>query len=456
MPVSPLQPQGHDIPETLSTNAGPGERARVHGSRHHPALQARFRRVAFCSHNTWVVDCNGLTALEFNTGEHPEFTEKRSARVDPGTIIIEGYLPTVDPRDPDATFPLILGLRIAKGTVTAGDGIGQSFRIEADSQGRLVLVFSVRVLEVDDESIHSRLKDASTSFDQAVRRSISWWADAIGDLDFDSDDASESVALARAAYTLLSNSAASPGLLGGRICAFPSRGTYPTAYLWDSCFQNLGTELFNPGLARDSLLLFVDNLRVDGKLPAFICSTWVHPQQSQPPLIGWAGRRLVQQTGDEQLAARLLSGLRRNTKWWLSQRMTRFGLIAAANGMELGWDDTRRFDQGPIVACDLNSYLLLQMRVCAEFAEMIGDAEAAQKHSAEAEDYASRIVEVLYDESSGLFWDLQVEHGVPVRIMTPACFLPLLGDVPLTEPQTRRAVRDYLLNPDQSLCPDLS
>ncbi len=136
--------------------------------------------------------------------------------------------------------------------------------------------------------------------------------------------------------------------------------------------------------------------------------------------------------------------------------MTRFGLIAAANGMELGWDDTRRFDQGPIVACDLNSYLLLQMRVCAEFAEMIGDAEAAQKHSAEAEDYASRIVEVLYDESSGLFWDLQVEHGVPVRIMTPACFLPLLGDVPLTEPQTRRAVRDYLLNPDQSLCPDLS
>ena len=411
-------------------------------------FQQGSARIAFCGHNTWVVDCSGLTGLEFNTDDHADFTEKRSTQVDPSTIIIEGYLPTVDPRDPDATFPLILGLRIAKGAVTGGDGIGQSLRIEADSDGQLVLVFSVRALEVDAESIRSRLQDASTSFEDAEQRSISWWAGAIGDLDFDSDDSAESTTLARAAYTLLSNSAASPGLLGGRICAFPSRGTYPTAYLWDSCFQNLGTELFNPGLAEDSLLLFIDNLRVDGKLPAFICSTWVHPQQSQPPLIGWAGRRLVEMTGNEQLAATLLSGLRRNTKWWLSQRMTRFGLIAGANGMELGWDDTRRFDQGPIVACDLNSYLLIQMRVCAAFAEMIGDTEAAREHSAEADEYAARIVEVLYDESAGLFWDLQVEQGVPVHIMTPACFLPLLGDVPLTERQTERAVTDYLLNPD--------
>ena len=406
-------------------------------------------RIAFCGHNTWVVDCSGVPALEFNSGEHEGFTERRCARVDgESTCIIEGYLPTIDPRDTDATFPIIIGLRIVKGTASADDGIDEALRIEADAAGDLVLVFSLRVLEVDAESILSRVRESSTSFEDARERTLAWWAEALGGLDCDADSGAESRTLARAAYALLSNSAASPGLLGGRICQFPSRGTYPTAYLWDSCFQNLGTELFRPALAGDSLLLFVDNLRVDGKLPAFICSTWVHPQQSQPPLLGWAGRRLVDDSGDSELAAQLLNGLRRNTRWWLSQRMTRFGLIAAANGMELGWDDTPRFDRGPIVACDLNSYLLVQMRACAEFAELIGDAEAAREHRSQADEYAARLVDTLYDEEAGLFWDLNLELGAPERIMTPACFLPLLGDVPLAERQVRRMVADYLLNPD--------
>ncbi len=406
-------------------------------------------RIAFCSHDTWIVDCSGLSALEFNPGAHAEFTERRCTRLDStGAVLIEGYLPTVDPRDTDATFPFVIGLRVVRGTASHGDGIDEALRIEADAEGRIVLVFSVRMLEVNAESVLSRLQQASSSFEDAEKRTMSWWGEVLDGLDFDSDSKGESRTLARAAYTLLSNSTASPGLLGGRICQFPSRGTYPTAYLWDSCFQNLGTEFFNPGLAADSLLLFVDNLRVDGKMPAFICSTWVHPRQSQPPLVGWAGRRLVDRSGDGQLAARLLEGLVRNTKWWLSQRMTRFGLVAAANGMELGWDDTPRFDRGPIVACDLNSYLLLQMRVCADFAQLAGGADAAREHRSMADEYAARIVDLLYDEESGLFWDLDVEVGAANRVMTPACFLPLLGDVPLSEEQARRMVTDYLLNPN--------
>ena len=404
-------------------------------------------RIAFCSHNTWVVDCEGLPGLEFNPAGHPGLTEKRRREVDRRTLIFDGYLPTVDRRDPDFTFPFVLGLRIVRGAAAGGDGLVEPLRIDADSRGRLVLVFTARVLEVDHHSVITRLKEASSSAAAAMQRTMAWWAEAMGGLDLAAGDPAEGAVLARAVYTLLSNSAACPGLLQDRIGAFPSRGTYPSPYLWDSCFQNLGTELFNPRLAADSLMLFVENLRVDGKMPAFLCSTWVHPGQSQPPLVGWAAARLVEKTGDERLAARLLPGLRRNTRWWLSQRMTRFGLVAALNGMEVGWDDSPRFDQGPIVACDLNSYLLLQMRACAQFARMGGDEAGAEELGAQAEAYAARMVEVLYDRETGLFWDLSVEHGHPVRIKTPACFLPLLAGVPLPPGAAKRAVADYLLNP---------
>ena len=404
-------------------------------------------RIAFCSHDTWVVDCEGLPGLEFDPGGHPGLTEKRRREVDRRTLIFDGYLPTVDARDPDSTFPFVLGLRIVRGAVAGGDGMEEPLRIDADSQGRLVLVFTARVLEVDHRSVLARLKGASTSSAGAIQRTMAWWAEAMGGLDLAGGDPADGAVLARAVYTLLSNSAACPGLLQDRISAFPSRGTYPTPYLWDSCFQNLGTELFNPRLAADSLLLFVENLRVDGKMHAFICSTWVHPGQSQPPLVGWAAERLVEKTGDERLAARLLPGLRRNTRWWLSQRMTRFGLVAALNGMEVGWDDSPRFDQGPIVACDLNSYLLLQMRACARFARMGGDEAGAEELDAQAEAYAARMVEILYDGETGLFWDLGVENGLPVRIKTPACFLPLLAGVPLPPEVAKWAVADYLLNP---------
>ena len=405
-------------------------------------------RIAFCSHNTWVVDCEGLPGLEFNPGGHAELTEKRRRVVDPDSLIFDGYLPTVDSRDPDPTFPFVLGLRLVRGAAAGGDGMEEPLRIDPDSQGRLVLVFTARMLEVDHRSVLNRLREASTSSAAAMRRTIAWLAESMGGLDPGRADPAEGAVLARAVYTLLSNSAAAPGQLRGRICAFPSRGTYPTAYLWDSCFQNLGTELFNPQLAADSLQLCVENQRVDGKMHAFICSTWVHPGQSQPPLAGWAALRLVEKTEDKRLAARLLPGLRRNTGWWLSQRMTRFGLAAALNGMEVGWDDSPRFDQGPVVACDLNSYLLLQMRACARFARMLGDETQAEELGAEAEAYAARLVEVLYDRETGLFWDLDVERGEPVRIKTPACFLPLLAGVPLPQGAAERAVADYLLNPD--------
>ncbi|MCX7002997.1 MAG: trehalase family glycosidase, partial [bacterium] len=387
--------------------------------------------IAFCAHNTWIVDCNGFEELSFSLAHATEFTEVRYKKVSATIHVFDGYMPTIDPRDPDRQFPLVLGIRIVRGRLRRGNGREQPLQMAADKKGRLVVAFSVRMLAVAHAPLVQRLMTASRTAADASARTHAWLRNAVGTARIAADNPAEQAVLARALHALLSNSTEAPGLLAGRIAAFPSRGRYPTHFLWDSCFQNLAAAYLHPQLAEDSLLLLTDNLRADGKMPHFICSTWLRPHESQPPLVGWAGLRLVQERNDMSLAARLLPALQRNTQWWLSQRMTRFGLIAAQHGLETGWDNSPRFDQGPTVACDLNSYLLLQMRACAEFSRMLGDKDGAKAQTAEADAYAHRMVAVLYDKGAGLFWDIHLASGEPVTIKTPACLLPLLADVPL-------------------------
>jgi putative isomerase len=53
----------------------------------------------------------------------------------------------------------------------------------------------------------------------------------------------------------------------------------------------------------------------------------------------------------------------------------------------------------------------------------------------------------LLDRETGLFWDRHLASGEPIRIKTPACFLPMLADVPLPAMEMRETIRAVLLNP---------
>lgn len=45
--------------------------------------------------------------------------------------------------------------------------------------------------------------------------------------------------------------------------------------------------------------------------------------------------------------------------------MTRFGLIFVIHGIETGWDNTVRLDDGPTVACDMNAIPSTRCRAVA-------------------------------------------------------------------------------------------
>ncbi len=138
----------------------------------------------------------------------------------------------------------------------------------------------------------------------------------------------------------------------------------------------------------------------------------------------------------------------KNNRWWLTQRMTRWGIITCPEPLETGWDDTPRLDHGPILALDMNSYLLLQMRCCAELAKRIGDTVTQAQTQAMVHTHAARMVERLYDEKDNLFKDVLVATGEKLPIKTPACFLPLLAGVPIEESKARRMIENSLLNPN--------
>ncbi|NQY41529.1 MAG: hypothetical protein HRT80_15715 [Henriciella sp.] len=356
-----------------------------------------------------------------------------------GNQFIHSMMKNVDPRDPDPEVPVLLSVRVLNGAIV--DGI-----LVPDQDGVARAAFHFDLLTIDKDHARRTLLDAPNSIEEAESRAERWLEEALNGLELYPESDYEAEVLGRAVLTLLFNTVAAPGLLEGRLASFPSRGGYPTHFLWDALFHMLALEHMQPKLAEDALLILSDTIRPDGLMAHFVCATWVRPDASQPPLFGWAAERLVKQTGNVDLAKEVLSAIKLNTQWWLSQRMTSTGLIACFDPYETGWDDTPRLDDGPIVATDMNSYLLMQMRSAARLATFAGMSDEARHLNAQADEFAALMVEVLFDEESGRFHDLRIETGKKTDMLSPAIFLPLLGDVPLELETQKKMVTKYLFD----------
>ncbi len=405
-------------------------------------------QVAFCGYNTFLVRAEGIDALELNMNTEGGQIVKEEAIDDGARLLL--HVPTPDKRDPDVIFPVFFAYRVLRGGMAPVEE-GCNRRFLADDAGDVGLACTFRILEDAGVQMLHALASVPETIDKAVHATKVWFNTALGAIDLIRGSAEERPVSSRAAYTLVANTCISPGYHGGRAAAFPSRGRYPTVFLWDSCFQNLAMDHMEARLSPDNLLIYTENIRADGKIPAFLTSTWSSPVISLSPLLGWAGLRLVKARDDAELAGKLLGPLRKNTQWWLTQRMTRLGLVrgyrSPTGGTESGWANTPRYDHGSIVATDLNSYLLVQMKACAEMADMIGDHTGAENDRNMARDLAARIKEVLFDSQDRIFYDRLAETGEFLRILTPACFLPMWAGVALPESQVHALLHDLLLNP---------
>lgn len=408
--------------------------------------QGQSAAFSFTGHNTWVARLEGFPAIVAPLGSGP-YRSLRAAMHGSDTIMLDAYLPTGDKRDPDVHVPIVIGVRVIIGSM-GYDLKRHRLKLKSDKDGKIVVAFHVQILDIDHEQVAAFLKQAPSRIDQAVDRCKQWLDRGIGKLKLDDTNPAKKQMASRAALTLLYNCAVAPGNLAGRMSAFPSRGRYPAHYMWDACFQNLALEQMEERLAEDALLLLMENMRVDGKMPHFLCSTWMRPEDSQPPLVGWAAMRLVKQRDKEDFIRHILDPLIRNNRWWLTQRMTRHGLITCHSPFETGWDNTPRFDEGPVVAVDMNAYLITQLRAAADIAQLAGNTSLAEQNDEIADTLCDKLLELCYSEADNLFYDIDVVSGKKVRIKTPACFLPLMTDVGLAPDKAKQMISDYLLDPE--------
>jgi hypothetical protein len=253
----------------------------------------------------------------------------------------------------------------------------------------------------------------------------------------------------------------------------PSPGRYPWQWYWDSCFAAIVWRRFDPSRPRAELESLIRGGREDGFIghtifwhrPVSWTRRWFYNVRSrsspstetiQPPLLAWAWRIAV---GDpaaepailahhEWLAANrdlegdgLLwivqpdeSGLDSCSKFdpvWGGRAHARLGFpLLVGRNRGLGWDARAVRDAGGPVLCEVVVNVLWCLARIATGQPSITPA----------------IVDRLYDEDVGLFWDEAQPGGLRPRVQTWAALAPLaLPDLP--EEIGRRLVEEHLLDP---------
>jgi hypothetical protein len=259
----------------------------------------------------------------------------------------------------------------------------------------------------------------------------------------------------------------------------PSPGRYPWQWYWDSCFAAIARRRMDPRRSRAELRTLLAAQRPDGflghtifwdrpvswtRLP-FYNVTSRHAFQTetiQPPLLAWAWQLAVGDPAREPAIGRqadwlaanrdleedgLLwivqpdeSGLDASPKFdpvWGRRANSRIGFpLLVGRNRRLGFDARRIRARGGPVVCEVVVNTLWSLSLQA-----LGRPSATPA-----------LVDRLWDEQAGAFFDEVQPGGDRPRVLTCASLAPLaLPDLP--EEIGRRLVEEHLLDPAEFLTP---
>jgi glycogen debranching enzyme len=218
-------------------------------------------------------------------------------------------------------------------------------------------------------------------------------------------------------------------------------------------FHALAYRHVDTNLAEDQLRIVLDHQRPDGMLPDAIHDEGlvthlekpVNADVTKPPIMTWAVLKMYETSRHDDFLKEVYEPLVRWNRWWMTANRNGNGLCEYHHPFSSGLDDNPLWDAGmPVVAPDLNTYLVLQHESLAQIARHIGETEAAERYEQEAARMLADMVEQLWDETVGVF--RAYHDGQPLPTLTPFGLLPLLtGKLP--EPITRRLITS-LTDPD--------
>jgi putative isomerase len=246
-------------------------------------------------------------------------------------------------------------------------------------------------------------------------------------------------------------------------------------WAWDSWKQAVALARFDSGLARSNVEAMFDyQFGADdpirpqdaGSLPDAIFynpspdrggdgGNW-NERNGKPPLSAWAVWEINNQAPDKDFVKRMYPKLRAYHQWWYRNRdhnqngLAEYGAnvhpahvkdgkpdreaIVQAAAWESGMDNAPRFDdrsglqvlenrdaKGNLLgyslsqeSVDLNAYLFAEKHYLAKLADSLGMDEEAGHWREQASVLGEQIRQLMWDEDSGFFYDIDSESGKPL------------------------------------------
>ncbi len=225
-------------------------------------------------------------------------------------------------------------------------------------------------------------------------------------------------------------------------------------WAWDSWKHAVAIAPFEGELAKDQIRAMYDYQNESGMIADCffrdLSIEGVNWRNTKAPLSGWCIYEVYKETQDIDFLKELYPKLLKYHEWWYINRdhdqngLCEYGStdgtrIAAA--WESGMDNAVRFDDAEIIenskgayslnqeSVDLNAYLVEEKRFIQEIANILGDAETAEKYAAEAELLNIQIQDVMYCEEDGFFYDVELKSQDKIRIQGPEGWAPLYNQV---------------------------
>ena len=231
---------------------------------------------------------------------------------------------------------------------------------------------------------------------------------------------------------------------------------YATLYDWDQYFETI-VQLYlgwTTDYARLGVEIFLDMQKENGHIQRssdgseYQLLEHVKPFLSQIYLLIYNRDGKIDFLSDNDFY--YFKRLKKYLDYWLLRPENYHGLAFWDSSLHTGMDN-QRDRAGHWSACiscgvDLNCYLVRECRAFALLARILKKDSDAEIYEAHAERLAQTILEKMWNEDDGFFYDIDRRTGEQIKVRYIGAFATMWADV-ATKEMAKSMVENYLLNP---------
>lgn len=250
-----------------------------------------------------------------------------------------------------------------------------------------------------------------------------------------------------------------------------------TLFCWDAYFASMMLAVSNKELAYANAVEITKAITESGFIPnCYYSNGFKSRDRSQPPVGSMAVWALYRQYKEKWLLELLYEELLTWNRWWIHNREdkgllclgsspykkvtyfrseydsnTRYGSILESGLDNSSMYDGVTFDSGKHLLeqndVGITSLYVMDCEYLALIAKELGKTEDAEELKKRMQYYRTNLA-LLWDETTGFYYNRSTKDMQLNRRTSPTCFYPLLAKAP-TQEQAERMVTEHLLNTNE-------